>query len=464
MTTASGTPPAVTPASPLGRFVRPFAALTEPNYRWIWIGQLSASIGRSMRSYLRLFLVYELTGSAVWLGIVQGSLALPFLFLTFWGGVFADKFDRRRLLVTTEIMLVFLWAIVSTFIVTGLINEWWLAGAAILSGTVQSFSRPARMALVPNVVSRQNLPNAVALEAMAQSGGTLVGPAIGGVLAAIAFIDIGGAFWVTTFLQAITVLSLFTIRWDFQGEMPAARQSAGRTFVEGLRYMKGDVLILGLVMMGAAGSLFAGSYHSLLPVFAKRVWDVGEVGFSGMQAAGGVGGLIGAFLVANLDRYPKKGRLLVGGGLAFGGLLVGFAISPTFALALFVLAVIGFASMLFMTVNNTAIQLVIPDEVRGRVMSVMMMTFGLMPLGAVPASVAAESLGVRSVVAVGGILCVASMLAIYYVMPAFRSLDRQLEEGRERETERRRAKSAEDATEAAVHTKGGRAVAATESR
>src|SRR3972149_8614015 len=116
MTTASGTPPAVTPASPLGRFVRPFAALTEPNYRWIWIGQLSASIGRSMRSYLRLFLVYELTGSAVWLGIEQGSLALPFLFLTFWGGVFADKFDRRRLLVATEIMLVFLWVIVSGLI------------------------------------------------------------------------------------------------------------------------------------------------------------------------------------------------------------------------------------------------------------------------------------------------------------------------------------------------------------
>ncbi|HLC30056.1 MAG TPA: MFS transporter, partial [Dehalococcoidia bacterium] len=177
MTTASGTPPAVSPPSPLGRFVTPFAALTEPDYRWIWIGQLSASIGRSMRVFLRGYLVYELTGSAVWLGIVQGSLALPFLFLTFWGGVFADKFDRRRLLITTEIMLVFLWVIVSGLITAGLINEWWLAGGAIVSGTVQSFSRPARMALVPNVVSRQNLPNAVALESMAQSGGTLVGPA-----------------------------------------------------------------------------------------------------------------------------------------------------------------------------------------------------------------------------------------------------------------------------------------------
>ena len=357
-----------------------------------------------MRSYLRLFLVYELTGSAVWLGIVQGSLALPFLFLTFWGGVFADKFDRRRLLVTTEIMLVFLWAIVSTFIVTGLINEWWLAGAAILSGTVQSFSRPARMALVPNVVSQQNLPNAVALESMAQSGGTLVGPAIGGVLAAIAFIDIGGAFWVTTFLQAITVLSLFTIRWDFKGEMPAARQSAGRTFVEGLRYMKGDVLILGLVMMGAAGSLFAGSYHSLLPVFAKDVLHVDRQALGFMVSAAGAGAVTGGLLAASLSHIKQRGLVLTVAGLGYACLLFLFSQSSSYMFSVLLLLLVGTLNMAYNTNNTTILQLIAPEGMRGRIMGTRTFVFGLAPFGLIPMTALAEATSAPFAVGVGAVL------------------------------------------------------------
>jgi MFS family permease len=130
-------------------------------------------------------------------------------------------------------------------------------------------------------------------------------------------------------------------------------------------------------------------------------------------------------------------------------------------MGLVVLAVIGFTSMMFMTVNNTAIQLVIPDEVRGRVMSVMMMTFGLMPLGAVPAGIAADPLGVRPVVVVGGVLCVASMLAIFFMIAAFRTIDSDLEEGKERETARREAEAAEEAAaEAAGHPAGARTIPA----
>ncbi len=185
--------------------------------------------------------------------------------------------------------------------------------------------------------------------------------------------------------------------------------------------------------------LFALPYMTLLPVFADRVWDVGPGGLGVLQAAGGVGGLIGALIVANLDAYPKKGRLLLGGALAFGGFLVLFALSPSFYLALAFVAAVGFGSMIVMTVNNTAIQLIIPDEVRGRVMSVMMMTFGLMPLGAVPAGIAAESVGAPPVVAVSAIIFIGSVLLIFAIVPSLRSLDRYLEEGQARETARRAA-------------------------
>ncbi|MCH8948821.1 MAG: MFS transporter, partial [Chloroflexi bacterium] len=137
-------------------------------------------------------------------------------------------------------------------------------------------------------------------------------------------------------------------------------------------------------------------------------------------------------IIANLDSYPKKTRLLLGGAVGFGTFLVLFALSPSFYLALFFIGCVGFGSMILMTVNNTAIQLVIPEEMRGRVMSVMMMTFGLMPLGAVPAGVAAEAYGVRGVVVVGGLLSVVAVLILFSTLSAFRTLDRDLEEGRER--------------------------------
>jgi MFS family permease len=170
-------------------------------------------------------------------------------------------------------------------------------------------------------------------------------------------------------------------------------------------------------------------YITLLPVFAEDVWDVGSVGFGLMQAAGGIGGLVGALTVANLDAYSKKGRLLLGGAVGFGGFLILFALSPSFYLGLFFLGLVGYGAMVLMTVNNTAIQLIITDEVRGRVMSVMMMSFGLMPLGSVPAGIAAQALGdVRPVVATGGALCVVTLLVFFAVIPSLRSLDRRLEE------------------------------------
>ncbi|MBI2885626.1 MAG: MFS transporter [Chloroflexi bacterium] len=415
----SGAPPAESVQR--RKFLTPFTALAEPNYRWLWSGQLAASVGRSMRSYLRLYLVYELTGSAVWLGIVQGSLALPFLFLTFWGGVLADRMDRRRLLVVTEIMLVVLWALVSTLIVAGLINEWWLAGAAVISGTVQSFSRPARQALVPNVVSRPNLANAVALESTAQSGGTLAGPAIGGVLASIAFIDIGGAFWVTTALQGYTVVSILMMQWQFQGEMPARRQSAGRSFLEGLGHMRSDVLILGLVMMGAAGSLFAGSYHSLLPVFAKDVLHVGRQELGLMVSTAGVGAITGGLFTASLSHVKRRGLLLAVGGLGYAATLFFFALSTHYALTIVLLLVVGTLSMTYNTINNTILQLIAPEAMRGRIMGARTFVFGLAPFGLIPLTALAQATSAPFAVGLGATLFAVALGVLLLRIPKLRT-------------------------------------------
>ncbi|HLC30966.1 MAG TPA: MFS transporter, partial [Dehalococcoidia bacterium] len=230
-----------------------------------------------------------------------------------------------------------------------------------------------------------------------------------------------GAFWVTTFLQAITVLSLFTIRWDFQGEMPAARQSAGRTFVEGLRYMKGDVLILGLVMMGAAGSLFAGSYHSLLPVFAKDVLHVDRQALGFMVSAAGAGALTGGILVAGLSHIKQRGLVLTVAGLGYACLLFIFSQSSSYMFSVLLLLLVGTLNMAYNTNNTTILQLIAPEAMRGRIMGTRTFVFGLAPFGLIPMTALAEITSAPFAVGVGAVLFAVALVFLLLRIPKLRS-------------------------------------------
>jgi MFS family permease len=194
-------------------------------------------------------------------------------------------------------------------------------------------------------------------------------------------------------------------------------------FAEGFSFIRRNSLVLGLLLVATVPVVFMMPYMTLLPVFAEDVFDVGASGLGLMQAAGGIGGLAGGLIVANMDRHPRKGRVMFWAAMATGVFLIGFAMANAFAIALPMLLMVGLSSMIFQTVNNTVITSVIPDNVRGRVMSVMMMSFGLMPLGAVPASIAAEYIGVEAVVAIGGLLMMATVAAFFAFYPHFRTLD-----------------------------------------
>jgi predicted MFS family arabinose efflux permease len=238
-------------------------------------------------------------------------------------------------------------------------------------------------------------------------------------------IGIGGGFAVLTLMYGISVVLTFGLP-----KMPAEDRDSSVTFFSdfraGFSYIKNNRLVLGLLLFGTVPMIFAMPYQTLLPVFAEDVWDVGAVGFGVMQAMAGVGGLAGGLLVANMDNYPHKGRVMLGAAIVSGIFLVAFALSPFFVVALPMLIFVGLAQMVFMTVNNTVITSVIPDNVRGRVMSVLMMSFGLMPFGAVPAGILADSFGVPPVVAVGGVLLIVSVIATYLLFPQFRTLDRTI--------------------------------------
>jgi MFS family permease len=322
---------------------------------------------------------------------------------------------------------------VSVLILTGTIEFWHLLVITPVSGAAFSFNIPGRQALVAILVPRDRLMNAISLSTAAMNVSKIVAPALAGLL--VAPIGIGGAYIVAVaFYASSAAATVF---------LPPSRPRRSRefTFLEdfagGFRYIRSSALLMGLLLFATVPMIFAMPYQTLLPVFADEVWKVGSVGFGVMQASAGVGGLVGAFVVANLDAYRRKGTLMLGAALGFGALLLVFALSPWFVLALGLMAAIGFVSMTFMTVNNTAIQMVIPDEVRGRVMSVMMMTFGFMPLGAVPAGIAAQSIGAPPVVAAGALLFTVSTLGIFAAVPSLRTLNRGMEEGRALETARR---------------------------
>ncbi|MGB2694262.1 MAG: MFS transporter [Dehalococcoidia bacterium] len=421
-------------AHPPAGWRQTFSSLSgNRDFGLLFIGNIGFFFGMQTMIIMRGWLVVEKWENAAYLGYIMGVVAIPMLVLAPVGGVIADRVDKRKLMLVGQASLVGTNAIISALILTGTIEFWHLLAVSFISGSAFALNMPSRQALVAMLVPREKLMNAIALTTAGMNASRIIAPPLGGVM--IATMGLGPSFVVSTGFYACAFVTTMALP-----EMPPERDrefSFVQDFTNGISYMRRTPLLLGLLLFATVPMMFALPYQTLLPLFAEDVWHVGEVGFGALQGVGGVGGLIGALIVANLDSYPRKSRLLLGGSIAFGACLLLFAVAPWFTLALVFMIGIGFTSMLVMTVNNTAIQMIIPDEMRGRVMSVMMMTFGLMPLGAVPASIAADSVGVAPVVAVGAGLFMTSVLAIFAFIPSFRSLDRELQDGRERETARR---------------------------
>jgi predicted MFS family arabinose efflux permease len=423
-------------AVPVTGWRQTFASLSgNRDFLYLFTGNIAFFFGMNTMIILRGWLVIEEWDDAALLGYLMATVALPMLVLAPVGGVIADRIDKRGLIFGAQAFLVLINTVVSVLIITGAIEYWHLLVVSPLSSAAFALNMPARQALVAMLVPRDKLMNAIALSTAAMNASRIIAPPLAGLL--IVFIDIGPAYLASTLCFAAAAVSTLMLP-----KMPPERETEVtfvEDFKEGFSYIRHAPLLLGLLVFATVPMLFAMPYQTLLPVFAERVWDVDEIGYGLLQGIAGVGGFIGALMVANLDNYRRKGRLLLLGSLAMGACLVFFALSPWFGPALFFMAGVGFTSMIVMTVNNTAIQLMTPDEVRGRVMSVMMLTFGLMPLGAVPAGVLAESWGAPIVVAAGGVLFSVSVVAMFMMLPSFRSLDEELEESKERESRRQAA-------------------------
>ncbi len=392
------------------RIGQTFQSLHHRNYRLYWFGILLSQTGRWMEITAQQWLVYQLTGSALLLGIVGFVRSLPMLIFSPLGGVIADRFDKRKVMLVTQPLAMMLTLTMATLVSTGVVRVWNVLLLAGLAGVVMAFDMPTQQALVPSMVPREGIPNAVALYSTVFHGTRIWGPTIAGVL--IAPLGMGGVFYVATAGYASIIIALLLMKVSARGRAER-RLSVQRDLVDGFRYMRGMPVALIVITLAAIFSLFGTAQRSLTPIFAGDVLKVGEQGLGWLMGASGVGALIGALWMASLTDFRHKGWLLLISSFMRGASLVWFALSKSFPVSVVALVFAGFTEAVNMTVMNTMLQLMSSNEMRGRVMSAYALTSsGLTPVAALVGGALAQQYGAPFAIALGGSVCAVAALVV----------------------------------------------------
>jgi MFS family permease len=373
---------------------------------------------------VRSYLAYELTDSAFALGLINLVVAIPMLLVSPFGGVIADRMERRRLIMACQALLLVNEVIVLALIVGGVLAFWHLVAVAVVMGCIFPFMMPARQAIVVNVIGKERLGNAMALQMGGMNLARVVAPVLAGFL--IYLVGVEWTYAVAVVLYGLGLAAMFRVH-PSRPEAGAARRTLFGDMGEGFRYVWNDHPVRSLMFLGVVPIALMMPFQTLLVVFAEDVWDTGSRGLGILQGAAGVGGILGAIYVAWKVQNPSL-RVMMTSLFAFAASLFLFALSPWFVAAIILVAIADLFMATFQTLNNTAINLVIPDAVRGRVMSLMMMTFGLTPLGTVPVSAAAEAFGAPAAVAGASVVSAVLIGGYLFFNRSLRQLDGLVEE------------------------------------
>ncbi len=395
-------------------------SLESPQFQRIFASNLTFFLAMSGQGIVRPWLAFQLTDSALALGLVSAAVAVPMLFLAPFGGVLADRVERRRLIMSAQALAIASEVITLALLVTDQLQFWHLVMTAGMMGCAFPLIMPARQAIVVNIVGKRGLGAAVALNMAGVNVTRVVGPAIAGFL--IPVIEVKGVYIMNLSLYVIALLVMTRVR-RVPPPAEASAQSIKKNLVDGFHYVWSNRLILILLIYGLVPMFLAMPFQALLVIFARDVWQTGSSGLGILNAAAGIGAVVGSVYVAS--RGPETGRLrlMMISVVAFGTLLALFAGSPWFLPAVGLIFLANIFASIFGTLNNTAIQLLIPDSVRGRISSFLMMSFSLPLLGTLPVAAAAQRLGAPMAVGIASILAVLAALAFYFGSQKLRELD-----------------------------------------
>jgi len=398
--------------------VSTFESLRYRNFRLFWCGQLISLIGSWIQNVAQGWLVLELTNSPFLLGLVNSIGSLPVLFLSMFAGVIADRVRKRNLIIVTQTALTILAFALGILTSTGLVKIWHVLIIVFLVGVVNAFDMPARQSFVIELVGRETLMNAIALNSSIFNAARTIGPAIAGIM--VSSLGVAGCFYINaiSFIPVIIGLSLIN------GEFRVKREDSSTSLIEdlklGLKYLRSNQNVFVIILMVAINSIFGMPYTVFMPVFARDIFKVGARGLGFLMASVGIGALIGALVVASIGWYRKKGRILFVGIFSFSVFLIIFSLSKSYVLGLLMLILTGFFMIMFTATANTLVQTYVRDDMRGRVMSIYTTFFaGMAPFGSLQAGAISSRWGVSTAVFLGGVI---NLFMATFILVRFRSI------------------------------------------
>ena len=379
-----------------------FSSLKVKHFRIYWLGMLVSLIGTCIQAVAQSWLVFQLTNSAFLLGLVGFLGSIPIFALSLFGGVLADRLNKRNILIFTQASFMFLAFLLAGLTQFQLISPRQIMFIALLNGIIMAFDAPARQSIVVELVGKKYLFNAITLNSVAFNSSRIIGPAIAGVL--ISIIGMSGCFYLNGISFLAVIAALFWIKLG-RGTT-RNNNSAFKDLKEGLVFISCNRFVLGLVSTVAVMSLFGISYIMLMPVFASNVLHIGVRGLGVLMSSIGLGALIGSLTLARLGDFKYKGKLLIWSVFLFSILLINFSLSKNYIWSIISLIFLGSISVPATAVINTLLQIKVPDEFRGRVMSLFMITFaGFVPFGSLVSGSLAQVLGVSTALFLSGLIC-----------------------------------------------------------
>ena len=407
--------------SRVGNRFQIFGALRYRNFRWFWFNGATQAMAQGMQFLVLGWLVLDITDSSRQLGYVIFAFGLPHLLFAVLGGIIADRANRLKLLITTRFYVSVLIFAIAILRITDLLEVWHIYAIVALLGTIQALNTPARQAIVPDLVDRDDMMNAIALHTMVNQTGQIIGPAAAGGL--IELVGIGPTLLVNAGLYLSGIGFMLFIRG-----LPA-RPAAGKASVladlrAGLQCIRSTPILYTVIGMTLALAFFVLSYRQVMPAFTKDVLDSGPGGTGLLLLAAGLGSLFGNVIVASLGDFRHKARLLMASMLTVSGVLTLFAWSPWFWLSWIILLFVGAASFgVFLPLVITLIQLNVPSELRGRVLSILTLAPAVHYLGALPLALAADLISWPVAITGGAVLSLLVALWLGVWRPVLRQLE-----------------------------------------
>ena len=392
-------------------------ALRHRNYRLYFVGQVISTTGTWMQSVAMPWLALTLTHDAFHVGLVIATQFAPMLVAGQFGGLLADRFPKRRILVCTQLAFILPAAVMYYLTSQHLAQYWMVLLAALVVGSINVIDVPSRQAFVIEMVGREDLLNAIALNSTIFNGAAVIGPSLAGLIIALAGVPFCFLFNGVSFIASVAALLLMT-------NLPAVVKSHHEGSVlarirEGLDYARRDPVVGTLLLNVAVFSLFAMNRFTLLPIFADQVLHTGATGFGFLTASQGVGALAGALSLAILQRRLASGKVQFFIGLAWSAFLLLFSLSRSYPLSLLLLMLSGFCQISFVATTNTRIQQATPDHLRGRVMALYAQALmGVGPIGSFQAGALAHFFGAPVAMASGAVVSAIFVTASRLVRPA----------------------------------------------